>query len=352
MSALRFYLVLPFSLLPALGWHMGSSWLSLIVAFLFIPLVDQIVGTDERNPDESQVARTFWYDLALFLYVPLHFGLIVWGAWAASKMTELGTQLHIAVAVGVATGSLGITIAHELGHRRSGVYRFVSQLLLTGVCYGHFYIEHNRGHHVRVATPDDPASAQMNQNFYAFWLRSVVAGFVSACHLEAAWLHQRRLPVWSWHNRIVWYIASSAALGAALQALFGWVAVQFFVTQAIIAFTLLELVNYVEHYGLARQRDKARPDRYERVNPTHSWNDSHIISNAFLINLQRHSDHHANPSRPYPVLRHFNESPQLPAGYPLMVLIALVPPLWFAVMNPRVARWRNSISPETVESPQ
>ena len=352
MNASRYYVILPFALLPVLGWYLGASWISLIVSFLVIPLVDQIVGTDERNPDDTQSTRTFWYDLALLFYVPLHFGLIVWGAWAASGMAGLGAQLHVAVAVGVVTGSLGITIAHELGHRRSNLHRWLSQLLQIGVCYGHFYIEHNRGHHVRVATPDDPASARFNQNFYAFWLRSVFAGFASACHLEAAWLRQRRSSLSSWRNRMFWYVASSAAMGAVLQALFGWVAVQFFVVQAVTAFTLLELVNYVEHYGLTRER---RGERYERVNPTHSWNDSHIISNAFLINLQRHSDHHANPSRPYPALRHFNQSPQLPAGYPLMVLIALVPPLWFAVMNPRVERWRASVgsaTPATMETAQ
>jgi alkane 1-monooxygenase len=212
----------------------------------------------------------------------------------------------------------------------------------------HFYIEHNRGHHVNVATPEDPATARKNEGFYSFWIRSVCMGYSHAWKLEAGRLKRKGTSWFSLKNEMLWYIllpiifCSLITLTFSLvKGKFSWEIPAFFFAQSVVAFTLLELVNYVEHYGIVRKQ--IAPGTYERVNPLHSWNASHLISNFFLFQLQRHSDHHANAIKRYQVLNHYDESPQLPFGYPTMILAALLPPLWFATMNPRLLEWEDKV---------
>ena len=332
--------------LPLLGYLLGQNWLTLIVAFGALPLADWVVGPDRRNPTPADEARWACHrngSTALYAYVPVQIGLIAWGA-AVYAGGELSTtqSLGLMISVGVVTGGQGITIAHELGHRRSAVDRLLAKLLLTTVCYGHFYIEHNRGHHARVATPDDPATARLGESLYRFILRAVAGSLVSAWRLEAMRLRRRDEACFSRHNQMLWFIAVPALLALALGLALGLQAALFFGGQAVVAFSLLEAINYVEHYGLVRG---VAGGTLERVTPRHSWNSSQRLSNACLINLQRHADHHAEPMRPYPLLRHHEDSPQLPTGYPGMVLMALLPPLWFHVMNPRVERLRQCEEP-------
>jgi alkane 1-monooxygenase len=226
------------------------------------------------------------------------------------------------LSVGLATGGAGITIAHELGHKRPALDRLLSRVLLVTVAYGHFTVEHNRGHHVRVATPEDPASARYGEAFWAFLPRTLAGS------LAHAWALDRREVLWSW--------AATLAIAAALGAAGGPLAVAFFIGQAAMAVTLLEAVNYIEHYGLARRR--LADGRYERPAARHAWDAYEWLSNSFLVHLQRHADHHLNPMRSYAALQPQADSPKLPMGYPGMVPLAFVPPLWFAVMNPRVPK--------------
>jgi alkane 1-monooxygenase len=285
-----------------------------------------------------------------FLYLPIHYGGLVLGCWAftAGGLGWVG-RLGVVVSLGSVSG-IAINTAHELGHKREELERWLSKVALAPSMYGHFYVEHNRGHHVRVATPEDPASARLGESFWAFWPRTVGGSLRSAWHLESSRLRLRGRRVWSWRNEILTSWAMTVVLFAALTAVFGWWALVLLVAQGVVGFTLLEVVNYLEHYGLRRQRNEA--GRYERVDERHSWNSNRLATNMFLYELQRHSDHHANPTRRYQVLRHFDTSPQLPAGYARMIVLALVPPVWRRVMDHRVvAHYGGDISLANVHPP-
>jgi alkane 1-monooxygenase len=229
---------------------------------------------------------------------------------------------------------VAINTAHELGHKRASSERWLSRVALAQTGYGHFFIEHNRGHHVRVATPEDPASARLGESFYAFWPRTVSGSLRSAWELEKARLARMDRGPWTIRNDALSAWAMTLALYGALALVFGPVVLPYLAIQAVIGFSLLEVVNYLEHYGLLRGR---REDgRYERTAPEHSWNSNNVASNVLLYHLQRHSDHHANPLRRYQALRHFDEAPQLPTGYAGMIVAAALPPVWRRVMDHRV----------------
>jgi alkane 1-monooxygenase len=236
--------------------------------------------------------------------------------------------------MGVSCGVLGINVAHELGHRSRKAEQFMAKLLLLSSLYMHFFIEHNRGHHKNVSTEEDPASAPYGMALYPFIVRSVVRGWLGAWKLEARRLEREGRPVWSLRNEMLRFQLIQFGSCAAVLLAFGWKGLTGFVLAAILGWILLEVVNYIEHYGLRRR--KKENGHYERVLPGHSWNSDHPVGRLLLFELTRHSDHHYLASRPYQVLRHFDESPQLPAGYPAMMILATIPPLWFRVMNPRV----------------
>ena len=324
--------------LPVLGHLLGNHWLTPLLVLVVLPLVDLAVGRDKTNPSSEQAAalgNDRWLHLPLRLWVPVQFALIGWGAWQfAQPHTGAWQALGLMLSVGLVSGGQGITIAHELGHRRSRSDRWLAQALLVMVGYGHFHIEHNRGHHARVATQDDPATARRGEGFYRFCRRALPGGWRSAWALECARLARQELPRCSAHNMMLWYAAASAALLLASALAFGMAGALFFVGQALIAVTLLEAVNYIEHYGLQRRR--GTDGRLEPVTHHHSWNAAERVSNAWLFNLQRHADHHAHPALPYAALRHHEGSPQLPTGYTGMLWLALLPPLWFALMDRRI----------------
>ena len=227
---------------------------------------------------------------------------------------------------------VAINTAHELGHKRADLEKWLAKIALAPVAYGHFFVEHNRGHHKNVATPRDPASSRMGETFYAFLPRTMVGSLRSAWELEGERLARQGKSVWSFDNENLRAWAMTVVLFGALTL---WLA--FLLIQAFFGAALLEVVNYLEHYGLLRQWDE-RTQRYERCAPSHSWNSNNVVTNLLLYQLQRHSDHHANPTRRFQSLRHFDESPQLPSGYASMLILAYFPPLWFKVMNPRVAK--------------
>jgi alkane 1-monooxygenase len=245
-------------------------------------------------------------------------------------------KIGLAITVGT-IGGIGINTAHELGHKKESHERWLSKIALAQSFYGHFYIEHNRGHHVRVATPEDPASSRVGENFYRFWPRTVWGSLRSAWQLEKKRYARRGQHPFRIGNDVLNAWLMSAVLWAAMLAWLGLGIVPYLVVQAVVGFSLLEVVNYMEHYGMLRQRTGADgTGRYERVNPSHSWNSNNIATNVLLYHLQRHSDHHANPTRRYQSLRDYEESPVLPTGYAGMILLAIVPAVWRRIMDPRV----------------
>jgi alkane 1-monooxygenase len=321
-----------FALLPWYGTATGRPWLSLAVTFLVLPLLDAWVG----HPSPGRATVDLPRELAGWLprlHVPLQAALLGLALWLLPSLSP-PAQVLLALTVGTVTGGIGITVAHELGHRASRLDRVLARLLLVSVGYGHFHVEHNRGHHVRVATPNDPASAPRGMTVYRFIVRSVIGGFLHAWRLEAMRLAARRRSAlhptnWVLTGTLLW-LGLVMAAGVGL----GFAAALFMVGQALCAVGLLEIVNYIEHYGLQRRR--LANGRLEPVAPHHSWNADFTISNWLLFNLQLHSDHHAHVQRPFEALRTMPQAPQLPAGYPALVLVALLPPLWFALMDRRV----------------
>ena len=339
-------------LIPVLGiplsyhWSLGSAhadawaWLVITVVFGVIPLLDFVVGRDPANPDERDEVPALeaqgYYRLLSLATVPLLLAMLVWSAWifvSYAGWSWVG-QLGWVLSVGTVMGAIGITVSHELIHKDAVMEQNAGGLLLAAVCYAGFKVEHVRGHHVHVSTPEDASSSRFGQSLYAFLPHAYKHNFLNAWRLEAERLQRRGLPALHWRNELIWWYAISALLLLGFSLAFGWLGALFFLGQALMAFTLLEIVNYVEHYGLHRR--KLDNGRYERTTPHHSWNSNFLLTNLFLFHLQRHSDHHAYAKRRYQVLRHFDDSPQLPNGYAGMIVLALFPPLWRAIMDPKV----------------
>ena len=318
------------------GWGVWW-WLTPLFIYAFIPLLDQLLGEDRSNPPEEIVealSEDRYYRWLTFLFLPVQYASFLLGAWLfATGGQAWWVSLGIALSIGLVAG-LGINNAHELGHKTEKAERRLSKVMLAQSGYGHFYVEHNRGHHNRVATPEDPASSRMGENFWTFLPRTVFGSLRSAWELEAKRLRAQGHHVLSPRNNLLNAWALTVVLFAVTIAWLGTAVIPFLVIQAVFGFSLLEVVNYVEHYGLLRQRTES--GRYERCNPEHSWNSNHIASNLALYNLERHSDHHAHPTRRYQCLRHFDDSPQLPNGYGLMIGLAYLPPVWRRVMDHRV----------------
>ncbi|MCA8020502.1 alkane 1-monooxygenase [Burkholderia metallica] len=312
-------------------------WFGPLFAFGVIPILDTLIGDDRDNPPEAVVPhleRERYYRLIVYLatvveYVAFFMCVRIVGTHALAWYDYVG----FALSLGAATG-ISINTAHELGHKTNRFERWLAKITLAPVAYGHFYVEHNRGHHVRVATAEDPASARYGESFWAFLPRTVTGSIRSAWRLEKARLERLGHSPWTWRNEVLHAWAMTVVVWGIAIAMAGKVVIPFLVIQAVYGASLLEVVNYVEHYGLGRR--KLPSGRYERCTPQHSWNSNHVVTNLFLYQLQRHADHHANPTRSYQALRHFDDSPQLPAGYATMILFAYVPPLWYRVMNPRV----------------
>ena len=344
-------------IIPALvmtGSYAGGWWnfSSIIFVFILIPIIDYQLGLDTHNvpkEEKEKVGEEFYYRFVTYMWVYLQFGFLVWSVYRISTGALTSPQEWIGFTIGCAlvTGGIGITVAHELGHKKSRLEQFYSKALLMTVCYMHFFIEHNRGHHVFVATPEDPATARKGQNFYSFWFQSVLGGFSHAWKLENESLRRKDKSILHPGNQMIWYILLPLVFCGVLAGIpflntgtLQWEIPAFFFVQSVLGFSLLELVNYIEHYGILRKHNS--PGQYERVNPQHSWNASHMISNFFLFQLQRHSDHHYNAIKRYQILDHYDESPQLPFGYPTMILAALLPPVWFHMINPRLEAWEKA----------
>ncbi|MCB9640463.1 MAG: alkane 1-monooxygenase [Myxococcales bacterium] len=360
LSKVKYLLALIFLPLAAWGVHAGGWWAYTVpmAAFGVIPLAELFWHGSSHNmetEEETEALKNTWYDVMVYSVVPLHYGLVFFYLWRVTSGDMSWSHLIGATwSVGLACGAYGINVAHELGHRKKPHEQWMAQALLLTSMYMHFFIEHNRGHHTRVATKDDPASARYGEMLYFFWLRSIWQGFRSAWELENRRLEKRDIAWWSLQNQMLRFQLIQGIFVASIFFALGWKAMVAFLVVATIGILLLETVNYIEHYGLERRMQEN--GRYERPLPIHSWNSDHPLGRIILFELTRHSDHHAHASRHYQVLRHFDESPQLPTGYPGMMTLAFFPPLWFAVMHRHIEKHRNqlqgAVSPQAQTSQQ
>ena len=318
------------------GW--GVFWyIGPILILGLIPILDLIAGIDRSNPPDDVIAALEadkYYRWITYLYLPLQYAALLWACWLwSSGALSLADNIGLALTIGTVAG-IGINTAHELGHKKEKVERWLAKIALAQSFYGHFYIEHNRGHHVRVATPVDPASSRVGESVYAFLPRTVTGSMASAWRLEQPRFRRRNQSHWNIRNDVLNAWLMSVVLWTVLLVVFGLAILPYLLLQAAVGIMLLEIVNYLEHYGMLRRKEHT--GRWERVRPSHSWNSNNLATNVLLYHLQRHSDHHANPTRRYQALRDFEEAPVLPTGYAGMILLALIPPLWFRVMDPRV----------------
>lgn len=353
-NALPFWLSLGLIPVAVLGALVGSWTVVLLPLYSWgmFSILDAILGRNEDNPDlTTPDSGLIWYRLITLIWFPLQFAVLFGLIWYVPQAEHLGALEKIVLffGVGSVSGTIGINYSHELMHQKSAVERWLGDLLLATVLYSHFRSEHLRVHHLYIGTPRDPVTARYNEGFHRFFPRVLVECHISAWKAEVAMLARRGLPPTHRSNPYWRYAALQLAMLVLAIALGGWVGLALFLFQAFAAIWQLELVNYIEHYGLTRRH--LGEGRYEHVLPRHSWNASQKASNWLLINLQRHSDHHYKPDRRFPLLQTYAEddAPQLPFGYPIMTMAAMVPPLWKRLMNRRVKEWRRRYYPDITD---
>lgn len=359
-SVARIHNALPFwmslALIPVVlfaaaqgGWALILPILSTIGLF---SILDAFVGLNTDDADlETSEDQLFWYRLITLAWFPIQLILIYGLIWYVTVTSHLSgwEKVFLFFGVGQISGAIGIVYAHELMHQKNKFERWLADLLLGLVMYGHFRSEHLLVHHRYVATPKDPVTARYNENFHRFLFRVLHQCWFSAFKAERKMLARKELPWWDASNPFWRYWGLQAGFVLLAIVIGGWAGLGLFLYQAAIAIWYLELTNYVEHYGLTRKY--LGGGKYEHTKPHHSWNAAQKASNWLLINLQRHSDHHYKPDRRFPLLQHYTEAeaPQLPAGYPVMVVAALIPPVWRRMMNPKVRKWRAMYYPEITD---
>ena len=354
VAALPFWVSL--ALIPvAVFGALHGGWATLLMpaaSWWLFSVLDALTGHDEGNADPGmQKDALVWHRAITLIWFPVQAALLLWLLWYVPRAPHLGTAEALAIffGMGIVSGTVGINYAHELMHQTSRLERWCADLLLASVLYGHFRSEHLLVHHIHVGTPRDPVTARYGEGFHRFFLRVVRQSAVSSWRAEAAMLSRRTRSPWHRANPFWRYgLLEATFVGIAL-LLGGWVGLGLFLVQAGVAVWQLELVNYVEHYGLTRRH--LGDGRYEHVAPHHSWNATNRASNWLLINLQRHSDHHTKPDRPFPLLQAHapEEAPRLPYGYPIMTAAAMIPPLFRRAMNPRVRAWRRRNYPDIAD---
>ncbi|MCS6928673.1 MAG: alkane 1-monooxygenase [Saprospiraceae bacterium] len=335
-----FAYLLPLSAVIGLAFRGPWAWLTPVFSFVLIPLLELWMPQSTENvPPEEEASRSQrrFFDILLYLNFPILFGLTGWYLWTVQYQTLTTSEwIGLTFSAGIIVGAVGINVAHELGHRVRKYEQAMAKWMLMVALYQHFFIEHNRGHHKYVATDRDPATARRNEWLFAFWLRSMTGSWRSAWQLEVSRLRRLGLPIWSRHNEMLKFVLWQLGWLASVALFIGPKALTGALVIALIGVLLLESINYIEHYGLRRRiLSNGLP---EPVSPAHSWNSNHALGRIFLYELSRHSDHHYKATRKYQILRHLEESPQLPFGYPTSILLALIPPLWFRIMNPRLPK--------------
>jgi alkane 1-monooxygenase len=333
-------LTVPLSLI--VGLYFKGYWLFLtpIYLFVFIPVLELLLKEENTNYSEAETssrAVSAFFDWLLYLNLPIVYALLIWSFFEVAHYPfETYEFVGLVLSLGMVLGGNGINVAHELGHRQASKQRFIGKALLLPSLYMHFYIEHNFGHHLHAATKEDPATARYKQSVYSFWLTSIVRQYFSAWSIQKRLLNNYNLSFFSFRNDMFWYLVLQGLYLILVFLVFGKVVLLFAFLSAITGVLLLETVNYIEHYGLLRKKKDS--GRYERVKEIHSWNSNHVIGRIMLYELTRHSDHHFKSSKKYQILECHDKSPQLPFGYPTSMVLALLPPLWFSIMNKRVPR--------------
>jgi alkane 1-monooxygenase len=329
-----------------LSYFLGGyfSYFLPFLMFGLMPFAEQLMPKSTVNFTEEQEVKAIkdsFYDVLLYSLVPIHYitvfvGLyvLVYGNYNWETYEIVGKVFTI----GFTCGVIGINLGHELGHRVKPFEMFLAKALLLTSLYMHFIIEHNHGHHKRVATDEDPASSRKGEISYLFWFRSMILGYASAWKIEATRLKRKKKKFFSFNNQMIWFSIIQTAFIGLIYLIFDLTGMYYFLMAALIGGLLLEAVNYLEHYGLRRSK-KQGSDKYEKVLPVHSWNSNHHLGRIYLLELTRHSDHHYLARRKYQVLRHFDDSPQLPFGYPMAILVSLIPPLWFYIMNKELKKY-------------
>jgi len=336
---LKYLMSYSIALFAFIGISLGGfyNYLAVIFTFVFIPVLEIIVRkSNEKYTDEEKKNRNLdpFFDLLLYLNIPIVFGIFFFSLEKLALASSVYDIIGIILSASIVMATNGINVGHELGHRKSLIARTCSKLLYLPCQYMHFYIEHNFGHHINVATPEDPATARYKQTVYSFWITSVIRTYVSAWEIQLKLLKVSKRSFFSIKNDMVFYTLFQLLFLVFIYYNFGLYLTLLSIVMSVVSFLFLETINYVEHYGLLRKKEPS--GRYERVKPHHSWNSNHTIGRIVLYELTRHSDHHFKSSKKYQVLESLDECPHLPHGYPTSILISLIPPLWFSIMNPLV----------------
>ena len=339
MKDLKYLMSYSIALMAFIGISLGGfyNYLAVVFTFIFIPILETIVKkSNEEYTQEEKESRLLdpFFDLLLYLNIPIVFGIFFFSLDKLSFTSSVSDIIGIILSASIVMATNGINVGHELGHRKSIIARTCSKLLYLPCQYMHFYIEHNFGHHINVATPEDPATARYKQTLYSFWITSVVRTYVSAWEIQLKLLKVSKRNFFSIKNDMVFYTLFQTTFLAFVYYNFGLYLTLLSILMSVISFLFLETINYVEHYGLLRKKEPS--GRYERVKPHHSWNSNHTIGRIVLYELTRHSDHHFKSSKKYQVLESLDDCPHLPYGYPTSILLSFIPPLWFSIMNPLV----------------
>jgi len=339
MKDLKYLMSYSIALVAFIGISLGGfyNYLAVVFTFIFIPILETIVKkSDEEYTQEEKKSRLLdpFFDLLLYLNIPIVFGIFFFSLDKLSFTSSVSDIIGIILSASIVMATNGINVGHELGHRKSIIARTCSKLLYLPCQYMHFYIEHNFGHHINVATPEDPATARYKQTLYSFWITSIIRTYVSAWEIQLKLLKVSKRNFFSIKNDMVFYTLFQTTFLAFIYYNFGLYLTLLSILMSVISFLFLETINYVEHYGLLRKKEPS--GRYERVKPHHSWNSNHTIGRIVLYELTRHSDHHFKSSKKYQVLESLDDCPHLPYGYPTSILLSFIPPLWFSIMNPLV----------------
>ncbi len=344
MSDLKYLMSYTIAIVTIVGILLGGgyTYMTVIYAFVFIPALEMLLKeSNEEMSDEVKKNRSMdiFFDILLYLNIPLVFSIFFLSLNLLLYSSSSFEIVGIIASTSIMMATNGINVAHELGHRKSFFSRTCSKLLLMPSQYMHFYIEHNFGHHVNVGTAEDPATAKYKQSLYSFWITSVIGQYIGAWKLQLKLLKISKYKFFSIKNDMMFYVIFQLMFIYLIYFNYGITVTIYSLIISVISFLFLETINYIEHYGLSRKKDEN--GRYERVKTVHSWNSNHVVGRLVLYELTRHSDHHFISSKKYQVLESIDESPQLPYGYPTSILLSMVPPLWFKIMNPRVESYQN-----------
>jgi alkane 1-monooxygenase len=342
MKDLKYLAAFSIPLTACIGLWLKGYWtyLTPVYSFVVIPIFELLLPQDNSNYSDADIASKKVnpiFDWLLYLNLPIVYTILIIALFTITANTLATYEfVGLVLSMGMVLGTNGINVGHELGHRQHTNERFIGKALLLPSLYMHFYIEHNFGHHLHAATKEDPATARYNQNVYSFWITSTLGQYRNAWHIQLKLLKNNKHSFLSFKNDMFWTLLLQVLYLTLVFIAFGKLAVLFAISAAITGFLLLETVNYIEHYGLLRNTMKS--GRYERVKAIHSWNSNHVVGRIILYELTRHSDHHFKSAKKYQILECYEDSPQMPFGYPTSMVIALIPPLWFYIMNKHVPK--------------